>query len=198
MFLHPARRLRSRIWRLGRCGGSVLALHLLLVLLVAPALLSCGDDGGAGPDDESAVEGDVDVQGAILETRDRNVVLRVPADALIARTRISIRRLSRDRVPPALAAKGLVSDVYAFEPSGLTFRKPVRVEIYFDSDSIPPGLRPEDLTLGKLNVQGDPQELSDIQIIRAEARTGVSLQGERLGIGGAASSFSTFAVWVKD
>lgn len=41
-----------------------------------------------------------------------------------------------------------------FGPDGQTFRVPVELQIFFDADLLPQGVALEDLTLGKLNPNG--------------------------------------------
>ncbi|MFN2432071.1 MAG: hypothetical protein ABR599_04510 [Gemmatimonadota bacterium] len=163
------------------------AITLLLALSLA-----CGDDGPTGSGEE-----EVGPEGGRVESADGDGEVIVPAGALDARRRITIRRVDPADVPPQFAAKRLAARVYRFGPDGLTFRVPVRVQIFFDADALPDGVEPEDLTIARLTAAGTIQELGDIRLIQP-ARGRASLQARRVGIGGQVSAFSPFAGFVDD
>lgn len=71
----------------------------------------------------------IGIEGGVLEAR--GVVLTIPAGALAEPTEIRIRRL--DETPLGWRA---LSDVFQFEPAGLTFADPV--EVRFDTDGSDP------------------------------------------------------------
>jgi hypothetical protein len=170
-----------------------LALGLACGLLVA----ACGDDALA-PGEEGVGEGDVGPAGGVVETDDANARVRIPEGALQGPTRITIRRLAPDEIPPVLGARRLVSSTYRFGPDGLVFQQPVRNEIFFDADRLPTGVELAYLTLGRLRTDGEVEELTDIQILTLPLTGRAALHVTKRGIGGLISSFSPFAVWVDE
>jgi hypothetical protein len=54
----------------------------------------------------------------------------------------------------------------------------------------------EDLTLGKLNPNGQIEELTNIHVL--DDGQSIRLQATRRGVGGQISAFSPFAVWVDE
>ncbi len=171
-----------------------IALWKSLVFACLMITAGCGDDGPAnGLDDGEARLGPA---GGRLEGPDGDAAVLVPPGALGAPSVLSIRRLEPGEVPPALAALRLVSRVYRFGPDGLRFSRPARVEIFFDADQLPSGVALEDLTIGRLTGAGQIEELADVQVIIPPGDSRVRLHATRRGIGGLASSFSPFAVFV--
>ncbi len=164
------------------------------VALLAALGAGCGDDP-SGP--AGRAEREVGPEGDTVETDDGQARVVVPAGALDAPLRIRIRRLPADSLPPALASRTRVSQAYRFSPDGFTFRRPVEVQLFFDDAGLPPGVGLEDLTIGKVDAEGQLQELDDIRLLPGPSRGRVALHAVR-GIGGTVSSFSPFAVWVAD
>lgn len=159
----------------------------------------CGDDGPfVLPRQGGTGEGRVGPEGGVVQTDDANARAVVPPGALELPTLIRIRRLPPDSIPPALAARQRVSETYRFEPDGLAFRNPVEVQIFFDAEELPEGVSLEDLTIGKLSKERDLEELAGIHILEAPFASRARLQVTRRGVGGQASAFSPFAVWVAD
>ena len=132
-----------------------------------------------------------------MASADGDAIVRIPEGALRESTLIEVERLESDLVPGVLSALELVSGVYRFGPDGLRFEAPVRVEIYFDADLLPPDVALEDLTIGKATITRQLEELTGQEIIDPEAG-GLRLHVRRRGVGGQVSSFSPFAVWVDE
>ena len=97
-----------------------------LLFICFLALSGCTEQSNVALQSTATVE--LGVAGGMVETS--NVRLLVPRDALRERTTIVITETSE------LAPEGLVafSPVIHFEPNGLTFEQPVRVEIAFSGD----------------------------------------------------------------
>lgn len=162
-------------------------------LVLVWALLACGDDGtGPGPG-----AGRIGPEGGEVASADGDAIVRVPAGALREPILIEVERLEPDLVPGVLSALELVSGVYRFGPDGLGFATPVRIEIYFDADLLPPDVALEDLTIGKATVTRQLEELTGQEILDPES-AGLELHVRRRGVGGQVSSFSPFAVWVDE
>lgn len=168
-----------------------LGLGLACGLLVA----ACGDDG-LSPGLDGVGEAEVGAGGGVVETDDANARVRIPEEALQGPTRITIRRLAPDEIPPVLGLRQLVSPTYRFGPDGLVFKQPVRIEVFFDADRLPTGVELTDLTLGRLRADGEVEELTDIQLLTPPLTGRAALHVTKRGIGGLISSFSPFAVWV--
>lgn len=159
----------------------------------------CGDDGPfILPRQTGTGEARVGPEGGVVQTDDANARAVVPPGALELPTLIRIRRLPPDSIPPALAARQRVSETYRFEPDGLAFRNPVEVQIFFDAEELPEGVSLEDLTIGKLSNNRNLEELTGIRILEPPSEGRARLQVTRRGVGGQASGFSPFAVWVAD
>ena len=171
------------------CRPAVLVLASLLAVLA----FACGDDDG-GP--LSIGEERIGPAGGLVEAPDGDARAVVPAGALDAETVLTVRRLSDAEVPEPLADLELLSGVYSFGPDGLAFDVPVRVELFFDDEDLPPGADLEDVTIVKLDESGDLVELSDIELLSG-GRRGIALQARR-GVGGQVSAFSPFAVVVDE
>lgn len=107
-----------------------------LWLLTLPALFACGaGSDGTTPDIQGdTVSLEIGVEGATLVSVDGQATLTVPANALPARTKISIR--------PVTTALG---PSYRFEPDGLVFQ--VRPTL---SLPVPEALRGQDVAITKI------------------------------------------------
>jgi hypothetical protein len=186
---HERRRMRAFLRRLSPGIAAVVVAALL-------ALAACDEDEPSGPGDGGTGEGRIGPAGGTVQTDDENAAVIVPAGALTALTQIRIRRLPEDSLPPPLLAKRRVSDSYRFSPDGQTFLSPVEIQIFFDADLLPAGVGLADLTIGKLDQQGQIEELTGVHILRVEDR--IRLQATKAGIGGLISAFSPFAVWIDD
>jgi hypothetical protein len=177
-----------------RVARTILAACLAAAFVLAG--LACGDDEPSGPGGLGFGSARIGPAGGAVRTNDDNAAVLIPAGALDASTLISIRRLPEDSLPPALLAKRRVSETYRFGPDGQTFRVPVEVQIFFDADLLPKGVGLEDLTLGKLNPNGQIEELTNIHVL--DDGQSIRLQATRRGVGGQISAFSPFAVWVDE
>lgn len=127
---------------------------LCVAALVAGAALTAGckdsgstNNGNGGPIDTGGGGNTVGPSGGILKFLDGAVKMEFPAGAVAADTAISVETFSK--TAPSFPAT-LPASRFNFGPEGLTFAKPVKVTVQYDSQDLPAGVPPSWLQLAKL------------------------------------------------